>query len=107
MTATIAQEYIREGIELGIKQGLEQGLEQGLKQGLEQGRIQTRQENVLDLLHIRLGRVSPQVAGRITAVSNTETLRQLLREAATAATMEVFMDKLSLLTGSESEGERA
>jgi len=87
--ATIAQEYIQEGIQLGIKQGL------------EQGRIQTLQEDVLDLLHIRLGRVRPQVVGGITAVSNTETLRQLLREAATAETMEAFVDELARLTSGE------
>ena len=95
--ATIAQEYIQEGIQLGIKQGLEQGLEQGI----EQGRIQNLQDNILDLLDIRLGAVSDEVAEGVTAVTDTAILRQLHREAATAATIETFVDKLSLLTSSQ------
>jgi predicted transposase/invertase (TIGR01784 family) len=86
--ATIAQEYIQEGFE------------QGLEQGIEQGRIQNLQDNILDLLDIRLGLVSQEVEEKVTAVTNTTILRQLLREAATAATIEAFITKLTLLTNS-------
>ncbi len=88
--ATIAQEYIQEGLQLGLKQGLEQGL--------EQGRIENLQDNILDLLAIRLGKISEAVEKRITAVTNTTLLRQLLREAATAVTMAAFLEKLAELT---------
>ena len=80
--ATIAQEYIREGFE----------------QGIEQGRIQNLQDNILDLLDIRLGVVNDEVEEGVTAVTDAAILRQLHREAATAATIEAFMDKLALLT---------
>jgi hypothetical protein len=79
--ATIAQEYIREGFEMG--------------------RIQNLQDNILDLLDIRLGLVSQEVEKKVTAVTDTTILRQLLREAATAATIEAFITKLTLLTSSQ------
>jgi hypothetical protein len=41
------------------------------------------------------------VASQITTVSNTETLRQLLREVATADTIDTFIAKLTELTGGE------
>ena len=78
--ATIAQEYIQEGIELG--------------------RIQNLQDNILDLLDIRLGLVSQEVKEKVTAVTDTTILRQLHRQAATAATIEAFIAKLTLLTNS-------
>jgi len=78
--ATIAQEYIQEGIELG--------------------RIQNLQDNILDLLDIRLGLVSQEVEEKVTAVTDTTILRQLHRQAATAATTEAFITKLTLLTSS-------
>ena len=81
---TIAQEYIREGFE----------------QGIEQGRIQNLQDNILDLLDIRLGLVSQEVEEKVTAVTDTTILRQLHRQAATAATTEAFITKLTLLTSS-------
>ena len=103
--ATIAQEYIQEGIQLGIEQGIEQGIERGIEQGIERGiergRIKMLQEDVLDLLHIRLGQVMPAVGKRITAVTDITILRQLHREAATAETMASFMDKLAVLTDME------
>jgi hypothetical protein len=79
--ATIAQEYIQEGIELG--------------------RTQNLQDNILDLLDIRLGVASQEVEEKVTAVTNTTILRQLHREAATATTIEAFITKLTLLTISQ------
>ena len=95
--ATIAQEYIQEGIQLGIEQGIEQGIERGI----ERGRIKMLQEDVLDLLHIRLGQVMPAVGKRITAVTDITILRQLHREAAMAETMATFTDTLAALTDTE------
>ena len=82
--ATIAQEYIQEGIQLGI----------------EQGRINMLQEDVLDLLHIRFEQVGTAVREQITAVTSISILRQLHREAATADTMATFIEKLTALTDS-------
>ena len=58
------------------------------------------QEDVLDLLHIRFEQVGTAVRGKITAVTNITILRQPPREAATADTMAVFIEKLTALTES-------
>jgi len=86
---TIAQEYIQEGIQLGIEQGI------------EQGRIQNLQDNILDLLEIRFGEVDEAVEVVVTAVTHPDILRQLLREAATAVSLAVFVEKLGALTTAE------
>lgn len=84
-----------------IEQGIERGLERGLEQGLEQGRIENLQDNILDLIEIRFGQVNRQLTRRITAVSHLPTLRQLLREAATAPTLATFTDRFAQLTTNE------
>jgi predicted transposase/invertase (TIGR01784 family) len=68
---------------------------------IEQGRIQNLHDNILDLIDIRFGAVSEELAKRITAVSDPDTLRQLLREAATAVTMTAFTEKLAALIETE------
>ena len=72
--ATIAQEYI------------------------QLGRIENLQDNILDLLEIRLGEVNETMTERITAVTDTTILRQVHREAATAVTMAAFVERLDELT---------
>jgi predicted transposase/invertase (TIGR01784 family) len=82
LMATIRQEYIQEGVQLGLKQG----------------RIETLQNNVLELLEIRFEEVSEEIEEQITAGTDTTILRQLLREAATAVSLPVFVEKLTELT---------
>ncbi len=80
---------------------VEEGIEQGIQEGIVKGRVKMLQEDVLDLLHIRLGQVMPTVAKQITAVSTISILRQLHRTAATAVSMNDFTTKLAELTGTE------
>ncbi len=75
---TIAQEFIQEGI--------------------EEGQIQTLQENILDLLNIRFGLASAEVTQQVTAVTDSDTLRQLHREAAMAPSVAVFLQTLANLS---------
>jgi hypothetical protein len=53
------------------------------------------------LIDIRLGGVNEELAERVTAVSEPTILRQLHREAATAVTLAVFVQKLAALTAAE------
>jgi hypothetical protein len=66
-----------------------------IEQGIEQGRIQNLHENILELLNLRFGLASEDVAKRVTAVTDIELLRQLLRTAATAPTTAVFLQLLN------------
>lgn len=74
---------------------IEQGIEKGIEQGIKKGRVQTLHEDILDLLNIRFGPAAPEVTGMVTAVTDVDALRQLLREAATAATMAAFTQTLN------------
>jgi len=65
------------------------------------GGVNDYQEDVLDLLHIRLGQVVPKVVEQVTAVTDITILRQLHRTAATADTLDVFTAKLKELTTTE------
>ncbi|MCA9997077.1 MAG: Rpn family recombination-promoting nuclease/putative transposase [Anaerolineales bacterium] len=77
---------------------IEQGIERGIEQGIEQGRIENLQDNILDLIEIRLGQVDRQLMRKITAVSDLPTLRQLHREAATAPDLAAFTSRFVQLT---------
>jgi len=70
-------------------------------QGIEQVHIKTLQEDILDLLHIRLEAVTAEVEERITAVTDISTLRQLHRLAATADTLTIFTGGLDTLAPSD------
>lgn len=76
-------------------------------QWIEQGRIQTLQEDVLDLLHIRFGSIPSEVEERVTAVTHVPTLRQLLRRAALAESIDAFTHSLADLTESPATDEEA
>lgn len=73
---------------------VKQGLEQGLEQGIEQGRVQTLRENILELLQMRFGILPNQVVNQINTFSNPDVLRQLLRQAFTAETLAGFRQSL-------------
>ncbi|MCA9973793.1 MAG: Rpn family recombination-promoting nuclease/putative transposase [Anaerolineales bacterium] len=100
MVAVVQQSLADEGNEImqtAADYWIEQGIEQGIEKGIEQGRIQNLRENILDLAHIRLGIAVDDLAVRITAVSTPNTLRQLLRHAATAETAAAFLSTLTQL----------
>ncbi len=82
-------------MQTAAQQWIAEGFEQGIEQGIEQGRIQTLQEEILDLLYARFGLASEEVAVRITAVTDTTILRQLLRQAATLETAAAFTQVLA------------
>lgn len=73
--------------------------DQWIEQGFEQGRIQTLQEEILDLLNVRFGLTPSEMEEQVTTVTHIPTLRQLLRRAALADTLAGFTHTLNELTG--------
>ena len=72
-----------------------------IEQGIEQGQKRILHDIILELIDVRFGRPSEELAEQITAVSNITLLRQLHREAATAFTLAAFTQKLAALTKEE------
>ena len=69
--------------------------QQGIEQGIEQGGRQRAIEDILDVLEIRfdLSDAHP-LSSRITAIDDLQRLKQLLRAAIQAASLEAFEQEL-------------
>ena len=74
----------------GLEKGLEKGLVEGLEKGLEKGIVQNARESILDVLDTRFGQVPESVRERINAIGSEPTLKNLLRQAARASSLEEF-----------------
>ena len=64
--------------------------ELALKEGLEKGIVQNARESILDVLDTRFGQVPESVRERINAIGSEPTLKNLLRQAAQASSLEEF-----------------
>jgi hypothetical protein len=64
--------------------------ELALKEGLEKGMVLTARESILDVLDTRFGQVPESVRERINAIGSEPTLKNLLRQAARASSLEEF-----------------
>jgi len=78
----------------GLKEGLEKGLLEGRQEGLEKGIVQTDREAILDVLDTRFGQVPDSVRERVNAIGSEPTLKNLLRQAARASSLEEFQAPL-------------
>ncbi len=78
LMGTIAQEYIREGIEIGIEKGIETGIERNLR------------ENIAEILAVRLGVPEETYALLLERITERDALRRLLLLASTAVSPTEF-----------------
>ncbi|MEI8311791.1 MAG: hypothetical protein WCH98_13650, partial [Verrucomicrobiota bacterium] len=73
---------------------IEQALSQGLRQGLSQGRLLALQEDVIEVLAIRFSHVPEGLREAITVIAEEPRLRELLKGALRAETIEGFTASL-------------
>ena len=80
--------------ELALKEGLEKGLvegrQEGLVEGLEKGIVQNAREAILDVLDTRFGEVPDAVREQVNTLCSEPTLKELLRRAARASSLDEF-----------------
>ncbi len=80
--------------ELALKEGLEKGIQKGLLEGRQEGRqeglVQNAREAILDVLDTRFGEVPDAVRERVNALCSEPTLKDLLRRAARASSLDEF-----------------
>ncbi|MCX8042404.1 MAG: hypothetical protein N3A56_07970, partial [Thermodesulfobacteriaceae bacterium] len=62
------------------EQGLQEGLQKGLQQGIQQGLLREAQEMVLEVVEVKLGKVSEVLKRQIEAEQDREKLKRLHRE---------------------------
>ena len=93
------EEGIEQGLEQGrnrwLEQGRSQGLEQGRSQGLEQGRNQGAIEMLLGLLETRFQPVAVRnLRPLLETIDDVERLKRLVPAAASAESLETFLEAL-------------
>ncbi len=85
---------IQKGIQKGLVEGRQKGRQEGLVEGLEKGIVQTARESILDVLDTRFGQVPASVRERINALCSEPTLKDLLRRAVRASSLDEFQAAL-------------
>ena len=68
--------------------------ELALKEGLEKGIVQNAREAILDVLDTRFGQVPDSLRERVNALCSEPTLKNLLRQAARASSLDEFQSAL-------------
>lgn len=86
--ATLAEKWVRSGVE--------QGIQKGVQQGVQQGAIATAREFLLAVLSRRFQRIPGPLHQRIRMLEDVTLLRNLVEAAATAESIERFRDELEI-----------
>ncbi len=74
-----------------IEQEIEENKEQWIKQGIEQGKRKSALAGILDVLEIRFGLSEAHpLSDRIADIDDLQRLKQLLRAAIQATSLEAF-----------------
>jgi hypothetical protein len=73
-------------------------IEKGMKEGKQIGMLQEARESVLDALEEKFIIVTEEVQGKLQEIEEREVLRQLLRQAIRASSLEEFLKSLSSLS---------
>ena len=96
MGRTIAQALIEEGMEIGVEKGMEIGVEKGMEIGVEKGMeigvekgvIQTKQEDLIELIQFRFQSIRPEINEEIRSIQDVDRLTALFRRALSAKSID-------------------
>ncbi|MEI7987752.1 MAG: hypothetical protein WCI88_01835, partial [Chloroflexota bacterium] len=88
------QEGLQQGVQQGLQQGVQQGLQQGVQQGLQKGILQTRREDVLDVLSDRFGSVTQEITDKLQTIEDPIRLKTLLHKAIRIPSIKEFSELL-------------
>jgi len=69
----------------------------GIKKGLQKGELNASREAVLEILRLRFGELPPSLISEVEAISNTTTLKKLLKLGITTPSLEPFAQSLHAL----------
>jgi len=54
--------------------------DKGMQQGIQQGIIQTTKENIIEILELRFGKISPEIIDKINQINDPAKLKELLKK---------------------------
>ena len=66
----------------------------GIEQGIEQGIVQSTREDILEVLALRFQEIPDEIAGRLDEIDDPAWLKELLKLAVTAPSLEAFAGNL-------------
>jgi predicted transposase/invertase (TIGR01784 family) len=75
----------------------QQGLQQGMQQGMQQGGMEAMRQNVVELLQLRLNAPEALFQARLGRINDLDSLRFLVRRAATVEDLDQFEQALTTL----------
>ena len=84
--ATLAEQWIEEGMQQGIQQGMQQGIQKGIQQGIR--------EMLYEAISSRFGAVPEDISEKVKKIEDRETLRTLLRHAILSENLDNFRESL-------------
>ena len=84
------QQGDQQGFQRGLQQGEQRGFQQGEQKGTQKGLLKGGRENIIEVLQVRFDAVPERVAEAINAIDQLETLKFLLKQAITVASLEEF-----------------
>ncbi len=84
---------------------MQQGLQQGMQQGLQQGELKQAREDVLDILLARFRQITNDIANLINRLNNVAILKDLLKKAAVADSLEAFEAEARALSQTDEHRE--
>lgn len=76
------------------QEGHQEGLQEGLQKGQQKGRISALQENLIDTLELRFGKLPAGLAELVAEMSDEDKLRSLLHSAIRSASLGEFSEGL-------------
>ncbi len=75
-------------------QGIQQGMQQGIQQGMQRGIIKSTKENIIKILELRFGKISPEIAAKINNTNNIEILQSFLEQGVQAKNLDQLQFKI-------------
>jgi len=84
--------------EKGMEEGIEKGIKEGMEKGMEKGRLESTQEDVIDAVEAKFDEVPEDIAKMIKEIKDMDLLKNLLKKAIKAKTLDEFRNELKACT---------
>lgn len=91
--STLAQQWL----EQGRQEGWQKGRQEGRQEGQQEGQKVAMRQNIVELLDVRLQVATQRFRDHLETVDDLETLRLLVRRAATVDSVAEFEQALATL----------
>jgi len=89
---TLAEKWIKQG----MQQGIQQGIQQGMQQGMQQGFLEALRGALIEVLEDRFETVSQTLRNKLKNIKDPDVLKSLHKKALKAASLEDFKEAVRI-----------